>query len=95
LILQNEVALLSGERDKKLVDVYDPDVLWQCTTCGACEQACPVGVEHTPVIIGARRGLVSNGEAAGFLTPMFTNLYRLLAVVLATLTGTWPETATR
>ncbi len=76
LILQNEVALLAGERDKKLVDVYDEGVLWQCTTCGACEQACPVGVEHTPVIIGARRGLVSNGEAGEFLTPMFTNLER-------------------
>jgi Fe-S oxidoreductase len=76
LILQNEDALLAGERDKKLVDVYDQDVLWQCTTCGACEQACPVGVEHLPTIIGARRGLVSNGEAAEFLTPMFTNLER-------------------
>jgi Fe-S oxidoreductase len=63
LILQNEAALLAGERDKKLVDVFDPGVLWQCTTCGACEDACPVGIEHTPVIIGARRGLVSNGES--------------------------------
>ncbi len=76
LILQNEAALLAGDRDKKLVDVYDSGVLWQCTTCGACEQACPVGVEHLPTIIGARRGLVSNGEAAPFLTPMFTNLER-------------------
>ena len=76
LILQNEAALLAGERDTKLVDVYDSGVLWQCTTCGACEQACPVGVEHLPTIIGARRGLVSNGEAAEFLTPMFTNLER-------------------
>jgi Fe-S oxidoreductase len=76
LILQNEAALLAGERDRKLVDVYDPNVLWQCTTCGACEQSCPVGVEHTPVIIGARRGLVSNGDAPAFLTPMFTNLER-------------------
>jgi Fe-S oxidoreductase len=76
LILQNEAALLAGDRDKKLVDVYDENVLWQCTTCGACEQSCPVGVEHTPTIIGARRGLVSNGEAPAFLTPMFTNLER-------------------
>jgi Fe-S oxidoreductase len=74
--LQNEAALLAGEKDKRLVDVYDEDVLWQCTTCGACEQACPVGVEHLPNIIGARRGLVSNGEAPEFLTPLFTNLER-------------------
>ena len=76
LILQHESALLAGERDRKLVDVYDAGVLWQCTTCGACEQSCPVGIEHTPTIIGARRGLVSNGEAPEFLTPMFTNLER-------------------
>jgi len=76
LILQNEAALLAGQMDTKLVDVYDEGVLWQCTTCGACEQSCPVGIEHTPVIIGARRGLVSNGEAPEFLTPMFTNLER-------------------
>ncbi len=76
LILQNEAALLAGERDKKLVDVYDSGVLWQCTTCGACEQACPVGVEHLPAVIGARRGLVSNGDAPEFLTTTYTNLER-------------------
>lgn len=76
LILQNEAALLAGETDKKLVDVYDSGVLWQCTTCGACEQACPVGIEHTPTIIGARRGLVSNGEAPEYLTTVYTNLER-------------------
>ncbi len=42
-------------------------VLWQCTTCGACENQCPVGIEHLPLIIGARRGLVSNGEAPDYL----------------------------
>ncbi len=76
LILQNEAALLAGTMDAKLVDVYDPDVLWQCTTCGACEDACPVGVEHTPVIIGARRGLVSNGDAPDYLAPIYNNLER-------------------
>lgn len=74
--LANEAALLGGALDKKLVDVYDQDILWQCTTCGACEQACPVGVEHLPNIIGARRGLVSNGEAAEYLTNVYTNLER-------------------
>lgn len=77
LILQNEAALLAGERDKPLVSVYDdPKVLWQCTTCGACEDACPVGIEHTPVIIGARRGQVSNGDAPDYLAPVYNNLER-------------------
>jgi Fe-S oxidoreductase len=58
------------------VDVYDAGVLWQCTTCGACEYQCPVGIEHLPLIIGARRGLVSNGEAPGYLATVYNNLER-------------------
>ncbi len=76
LILQNEAALLAGARDTRLVDVYDEGVLWQCTTCGACEDVCPVGIEHTPVIIGARRGEVSNGNAPDYLAPVYNDLER-------------------
>jgi Fe-S oxidoreductase len=76
LILQNEEALLAGQLEMKLADLYDPKVLWQCTTCGACQDQCPVGIEHLPVIIGARRGLVSNGEAPDFLGPVYNNLER-------------------
>jgi Fe-S oxidoreductase len=76
LILQNEAALLGGQRADRLVDVYDPGVLWQCTTCGACENQCPVGIEHLPLIVGARRGLVSNGEAPEYLPPVYNHLER-------------------
>jgi Fe-S oxidoreductase len=76
LILQNEVALLAGRLDAKLADQYDAGVLWQCTTCGACERQCPVGVEHLPLVIGARRGLASNGEAPDALGAMYNHLER-------------------
>ena len=76
LVLQNETALLAGRMDAKLAEAYDPGVLWQCTTCGACENQCPVGVEHLPLIIGARRGLVSNGEAPDALGAMYNHLER-------------------
>ncbi len=76
IILQNEDALLAHKLDAKLAEVYDPGVLWQCTTCGACENECPVGIEHVPDIIGARRGLVSNGEAPEFLAAVYNNLER-------------------
>ncbi len=76
LILQNETALLAGRLGSKLVEQYDAGVLWQCTTCGACEQQCPVGVEHLPLVIGARRGLVSNGDAPDALGAMYNNLER-------------------
>lgn len=76
LILTNEAALLAGRLDTKLADLYDPNVLWQCTTCGACENQCPVGIEHLPLIINARRGLVSNGEAPEALGAVYNHLER-------------------
>jgi Fe-S oxidoreductase len=76
IILQTQEALLGAPRDKKLVEVYTDKVLWQCTTCGACENQCPVGIEHVPLIIGTRRGLVSNGEAPDYLGGMYNNLER-------------------
>ena len=40
-----------------IVGKYVPEkMLWQCTSCGACEYQCPVGIEHLPIIIGLRRG---------------------------------------
>ena len=38
------------------------EAAFQCTTCGACEYQCPVGVEHVPIIVGLRRGAVNTGE---------------------------------
>ena len=35
---------------------------FQCTTCGACEFQCPVGIQHLPIIIGLRRGAVNTGK---------------------------------
>ncbi|MFB8777357.1 (Fe-S)-binding protein [Streptomyces broussonetiae] len=35
--------------------VIDPDVLWSCTTCGACVEQCPVDIEHIDHILDMRR----------------------------------------
>ncbi|HEY7660680.1 MAG TPA: (Fe-S)-binding protein [Actinomycetota bacterium] len=39
-------------------EVIDPEVLWACTTCGACMQECPVDIEHVDTIVDLRRNLV-------------------------------------
>jgi Fe-S oxidoreductase len=39
-------------------DVIDDDVVWSCTTCGACVQECPVDIEHIDTIVDLRRSLV-------------------------------------
>lgn len=35
--------------------VIDADVLWSCTTCGACVEQCPVDIEHVDAIVDMRR----------------------------------------
>jgi Fe-S oxidoreductase len=39
-------------------DVVDDEVIWSCTTCGACMQECPVDIEHIDHIVDLRRNLV-------------------------------------
>lgn len=54
------------------------DDLFQCYTCGACEQACPVGIEHVGAkIIDLRRGLVSEGRThSDKLNDLFNTMER-------------------
>lgn len=45
--------------ENRLLDNYvTEEELWQCTTCRACVQECPVGIEHLDHILDMRRNLV-------------------------------------
>jgi Fe-S oxidoreductase len=72
LLTEAEQAIM----DKKFVGDYENiEALWQCTTCGACMQECPITIEHVPAIVGMRRSLVmmeSNFPAE--IQPAFSNL---------------------
>jgi len=41
--------------------IYEEDEVWSCTTCGACEQECPLGIEYIDKIVDLRRGMVDDG----------------------------------
>jgi Fe-S oxidoreductase len=41
-----------------LPGVIDPDVIWACTTCRACEQQCPVMISYVDKIVQMRRNMV-------------------------------------
>ena len=55
--------------------VIDPDVLWSCTTCGACVEQCPVDIEHVDHIVDMRRNQVLVESAfPSELSGLFKNL---------------------
>lgn len=47
------------------------DALWSCTTCGACNHACPVGIEVYDKIVEMRRGIVESGTTPVAATECF------------------------
>ncbi len=55
--------------------VIDPDVLWSCTTCGACVEQCPVDIEHIDHIVDMRRyQVMMESEFPSELAALFKNL---------------------
>jgi len=53
-------AILAREYDSVLPLVREGspvtgDVLWSCTTCRACEDICPVNIQHLDIILEARK----------------------------------------
>ena len=62
---QSEMALLTESRvpppDNPAAKWLSMEAAFECTTCGACEFQCPVGIQHLPIIIGLRRGATNTG----------------------------------
>jgi len=42
--------------------IYSEDEIWSCTTCGACEEECPLFVEYIDKIVDLRRGMIDDGN---------------------------------
>ncbi len=59
LLIAQTLPQKPGIAKHKLLDSYiQEQELWDCTTCRACMQECPVAIEHIPVIMEMRRYLV-------------------------------------
>jgi len=72
-----EAAAKAGEIIPLIGTRTTEDVLWACTTCGACQQVCPVFIEHPEKIIQERQNLVLVQEKVPpDLARTFTNLER-------------------
>lgn len=55
----DDTTLAPAMMTKPIVDTAIPyEAVWDCVTCGACVEACPVLIEHVDKIVGLRRNLV-------------------------------------
>ncbi|ACL05009.1 Putative uncharacterized Fe-S oxidoreductase (contains HdrB- and HdrD-like domains) [Desulfatibacillum aliphaticivorans] len=56
---------LKGEalpNDELIGTVLSEDEIWSCTTCGACEEECPIFIEYIDKMVDLRRGMVDEGN---------------------------------
>ncbi len=61
--LLNELrdATANPSTDNPPANYFSMEAAFACTTCGACEFQCPVGIQHLPILIGLRRGATNTG----------------------------------
>ena len=70
LVAQSEESRQKGKQTST-------EVLWACTSCGACVNACPVLIDHVDAIMDLRRNLtMMEGNVSPELTNTFNNIER-------------------
>lgn len=67
VVQDTRTAMSSGV---ELAGLISEEALWQCTTCNACVEACPVNIKHVDLIVDVRRNLVSEGALSGSAATM-------------------------
>ena len=66
-----------GEMKEGAVDLVSQltqETLWSCTSCNACVEACPVGIDQLTKIIDLRRTLISENKAPNNLLNTLKNI---------------------
>jgi len=52
----------AGNGQPLIGTIYSEDEIWSCTTCGACEEECPLLIENIDKVVDLRRGMVDDGN---------------------------------
>ncbi len=65
----------NGKEQKVIAGgVISKETLWSCTSCMACVEVCPVGIEHLTTIVNLRRTLVDDGDMEDMLMDTLANI---------------------
>jgi Fe-S oxidoreductase len=60
---QHYPVLGTAKNNQPLIGgIYSAAEIWSCTTCGACEEECPLLVEYIDKIVDLRRGMIDEGN---------------------------------
>lgn len=62
------------EEGNNLTDLITHETLWSCTTCNACVESCPVGINQLTKIVDLRRTLIHNNKAPTNLLNTLRNI---------------------
>ncbi|MEW5702820.1 MAG: (Fe-S)-binding protein [Candidatus Zixiibacteriota bacterium] len=77
LMLDLRAGFLKDPQQAIVGATIPEEILWQCTTCGACTYQCPVGIDQVIPILETRRGLTAEGNVPHTFNTFFGNLERL------------------
>ena len=62
-VFQHYPVLGKADNGKSLIgNLYSEEEIWSCTTCGACEEECPLLLEYIDKIVDLRRGMIEDGK---------------------------------
>jgi Fe-S oxidoreductase len=80
-VIERGAALSAGSSNGVLAkelagEVISQETLWTCTTCFACDQECPLFIEHISPIVDMRRHLVIEGQVDAEMQDALANLGR-------------------
>lgn len=69
-----DTAIRQTGEEKKLHDIITQETLWSCTSCNACVETCPVGIDQLSKIIDLRRTLISENKAPANMLNTLKNI---------------------
>ena len=71
----NKNGTFSDDGKQLLDDYITPEELWACTSCNACVETCPIGIDPLSIIMDMRQYLVMEQSAApSDLNNMMSNI---------------------
>jgi len=74
-IMEGRKVLVSGKSDVSVIgSIISETALGQCTSCMACENICPVGIEHSQLLAGAKAAQTLAIGTGGVAVEFFKNM---------------------